>query len=186
MLSTSTSTSNYQFWPEEYVLEKVVFDEHTREVDYTDKPVTENTRVAYPIEYIPNAKIPCVGPHPKNVILLACDAFCVLPHVSKLSLAQTMYHFISGYTALVAGTEDGIKEPQATFSACFGAAFIMLHPTKYAAMLAAKCRNMVQLDGSSTLAGQIWFWKSYQVSIYLENHRCHTFRQPSEDSQLNV
>ncbi|KAI7730950.1 hypothetical protein M8C21_002537 [Ambrosia artemisiifolia] len=123
------------------VMENVVFDEHTREVDYSDKSVTENTRAAYPIEYIPNAKIPCVGPHPKNVILLACDAFGVLPPVSKLSLAQTMYHFISGYTALVAGTEDGIKEPQATFSACFGAAFIMLHPTKYAAMLAEKMKK---------------------------------------------
>ncbi|GMI64900.1 PHOSPHOENOLPYRUVATE CARBOXYKINASE, phosphoenolpyruvate carboxykinase 1 [Hibiscus trionum] len=123
------------------VLENVVFDEHTREVDHSDKSVTENTRAAYPIEYIPNAKIPCVGPHPKNVILLACDAFGVLPPVSKLSLAQTMYHFISGYTALVAGTEDGVKEPQATFSACFGAAFIMLHPTKYAAMLAEKMQK---------------------------------------------
>ncbi|KAL7101589.1 hypothetical protein ACP275_08G063400 [Erythranthe tilingii] len=123
------------------VLENVVFEEHTREVDYSDKSVTENTRAAYPIEYIPNAKIPCVGPHPKNVILLACDAFGVLPPVSKLNLAQTMYHFISGYTALVAGTEEGIKEPQATFSACFGAAFIMLHPTKYAAMLAEKMQK---------------------------------------------
>nr|CAB3501379.1 unnamed protein product [Digitaria exilis] len=111
------------------VLENVVFDERTREVDYADK------------SYIPNAKIPCVGPHPKNVILLACDAFGVLPPVSKLNLAQTMYHFISGYTALVAGTEDGIKEPQATFSACFGAAFLMLHPTKYAAMLAEKMQK---------------------------------------------
>ncbi|XP_078441785.1 phosphoenolpyruvate carboxykinase 1 [Wolffia australiana] len=123
------------------VLENVVFDEHTREVDFGDKSVTENTRAAYPIEYIPNAKLPCVGPHPKNVILLACDAFGVLPPVSKLNLAQTMYHFISGYTALVAGVEDGIKEPQATFSACFGAAFIMLHPTKYAAMLAEKMQT---------------------------------------------
>ncbi|KHN11524.1 Phosphoenolpyruvate carboxykinase [ATP] [Glycine soja] len=123
------------------VLENVVFDEHFREVDYTDKSVTENTRAAYPIDYIPNVKLPCVGPHPKNVILLACDAFGVLPPVSKLSLSQTMYHFISGYTALVAGTEEGIKEPQATFSACFGAAFIMLHPTKYAAMLAEKMQN---------------------------------------------
>uniref|UniRef100_A0A6V7QVR1 phosphoenolpyruvate carboxykinase (ATP) n=1 Tax=Ananas comosus var. bracteatus TaxID=296719 RepID=A0A6V7QVR1_ANACO len=123
------------------VMENVVFDEHTREVDYTDKSVTENTRAAYPIEYIPNAKMPCVGPHPRNVILLACDAFGVLPPVSKLNLPQTMYHFISGYTALVAGTEDGIKEPQATFSACFGAAFIMLHPTRYAAMLAEKMQK---------------------------------------------
>ncbi|KAG5026800.1 hypothetical protein JHK86_022714 [Glycine max] len=123
------------------VLENVVFDEHFREVDYTDKSVTENTRAAYPIEYIPNVKLPCVGPHPKNVILLACDAFGVLPPVSRLNLSQTMYHFISGYTALVAGTEEGIKEPKATFSACFGAAFIMLHPTKYAAMLAEKMQN---------------------------------------------
>ncbi|KAH9756009.1 phosphoenolpyruvate carboxykinase (ATP) [Citrus sinensis] len=123
------------------VLENIVFDEHTREVDYLDKSVTENTRAAYPIEYIPNAKIPCVGPHPKNIILLACDAFGVLPPVSKLSLEQTMYHFISGYTALVAGTEEGVKEPRATFSACFGAAFIMLNPTKYAAMLAEKMQK---------------------------------------------
>ncbi|KAE8706323.1 Phosphoenolpyruvate carboxykinase [Hibiscus syriacus] len=123
------------------VLENVVFDEHTREVDYSDKSVTENTRAAYPIEFIPNVKMPCVGPHPKNVILLACDAFGVLPPVSKLSLAQTMYHFISGYTALVAGTVDGIKEPTATFSACFGAAFLMLHPTRYAAMLAEKMQK---------------------------------------------
>ncbi|KAG6520156.1 hypothetical protein ZIOFF_017193 [Zingiber officinale] len=83
------------------VLENIVFDEHTREVDYSDNSITENTRASYPIEYIPNAKIPCVGPHPKNVILLACDAFGVLPLVSKLTLPQTMYHFISGYTALV-------------------------------------------------------------------------------------
>ena len=88
------------------VLENVVFDEHTREVDYADRSVTENTRASYPIDFIPNAKIPCVGPHPKNVILLACDAFGVLPPVSKLDLAQTMYHFISGYTALVLGTNS--------------------------------------------------------------------------------
>ncbi|KAG6493171.1 hypothetical protein ZIOFF_048148 [Zingiber officinale] len=86
----------------ENVLENVIFDEHTREVDYSDNSITENTRASYPIEYIPNAKIPCAGPHPyKNVILLACDVFGVLPPVSKLTLPQTMYHFISGYTALV-------------------------------------------------------------------------------------
>ncbi|XP_059279553.1 phosphoenolpyruvate carboxykinase (ATP) 1-like [Lycium ferocissimum] len=140
------------------VLENVVFEEHTREVDYADKSVTENTRAAYPIEYIPNAKIPCVGPHPKNVILLACDAFGVLPPVSKLNLAQTMYHFISGYTALVAGTEDGIKEPTATFSACFGAAFIMLHPTKYAAMLAEK---MQKQGATGWLVNTGWSGGSY-------------------------
>ncbi|XP_056852033.1 phosphoenolpyruvate carboxykinase (ATP) 1-like [Raphanus sativus] len=143
------------------VLENVVFDEHTREVDYSDKSVTENTRAAYPIEFIPNPKMPCVGPHPKNVILLACDAFGVLPPVSKLNLAQTMYHFISGYTALVAGTEDGIKEPTATFSACFGAAaFIMLHPTKYAAMLAEKMKTQ---GATGWLVNTGWSGGSYGV-----------------------
>lgn len=140
------------------VVENVVFEEHERKVDYTDKSVTENTRAAYPIEYIKNAKIPCVGPHPKNIILLACDAFGVLPPVSKLTLAQTMYHFISGYTALVAGTEEGIKEPQATFSACFGAAFIMWHPTKYAAMLAEK---MQQHGATAWLVNTGWYGGSY-------------------------
>jgi ATP-dependent phosphoenolpyruvate carboxykinase len=98
------------------VLENVVFDQVTRAVNYSDSSLTENTRCAYPIEYIPNAKVPCVGGHPNNIILLTCDAFGVLPPVSKLSPEQAMYHFISGYTAKIAGTEDGITEPQATFS----------------------------------------------------------------------
>ncbi|KAL4179970.1 hypothetical protein AMTRI_Chr13g89860 [Amborella trichopoda] len=140
------------------LLENIVFDEHTRKVDYSAKSVTENSRASYPIEYIPNAKIPCVGPHPKNVILLACDAFGFLPPVSKLSLAQTMYHFIIGYTDLVAGIEDGIKEPTATFSACFGAAFIMIHPTKYAAMLAEK---MQKHGATGWLVNTSWSRGSY-------------------------
>lgn len=142
------------------VLENVVFDMHTREVDYSEKAITENTRASYPIEYIPNAKIPCVGPHPKNVILLACDAFGVLPPVSKLTLAQTMYHFISGYTALVAGTEEGVVEPKATFSACFGAAFLMLHPAKYAAMLAER---MQKHGATGWLVNTGWSGGSYGV-----------------------
>ncbi|GLC41483.1 hypothetical protein PLESTB_001006800 [Pleodorina starrii] len=120
------------------VLENVDYDPLTRVVDYESQKLTENTRASYPIDYIANAHIPCVGGHPKNVILLACDAFGVLPPVSKLSLEQAMYHFISGYTAKVAGTEVGVKEPSATFSACFGSAFLMLHPYKYATMLAEK------------------------------------------------
>ncbi len=103
--------------------------------------ITENTRAAYPIEFIDNAHTPCLGGHPKNIILLCCDAFGVLPPVSKLTLEQAMYHFISGYTAKVAGTEEGITEPQATFSACFGGAFLMWHPMKYAAMLADKMKQ---------------------------------------------
>ncbi|KAF9169149.1 Protein kinase C-like 1 [Mortierella sp. AD011] len=121
------------------VLENVVLDEDTRMVDYSDCSLTENTRCAYPIEYIPNALIPCISSsHPSNIIMLTCDAFGVLPPVSKLSSAQAMYHFISGFTAKMAGTEDGVTEPEATFSACFGQPFLVLHPTKYATMLAQK------------------------------------------------
>jgi phosphoenolpyruvate carboxykinase (ATP) len=120
------------------VLENVVYDSGTHEVNYDDASITENTRVAYPIEFILRAKIPCVGSHPKNVIFLTCDAFGVLPPVSRLTPAQAMYHFISGYTAKVAGTEMGVTEPAATFSACFGAAFLVWHPAKYAELLSQK------------------------------------------------
>ncbi|KAI3429628.1 hypothetical protein D9Q98_005714 [Chlorella vulgaris] len=120
------------------ILENVVFDEETRHVDYDVSAITENTRASYPIEHIENAKIPCVGGHPKNIIMLCCDAFGVLPPVAKLTKEQAMYYFVSGYTAKVAGTEQGVTEPEATFSACFGSAFLMWHPTKYASMLAEK------------------------------------------------
>ncbi|MCG8450992.1 MAG: phosphoenolpyruvate carboxykinase (ATP) [Pirellulales bacterium] len=123
------------------VLENTVHDPDTREVDYTDVSLTENTRASYPIEFIPNAKIPCVGGHPDNIILLTCDAFGVLPPVSQLTPEQAMYHFISGYTAKVAGTEVGVTEPEATFSACFGAPFLVLHPARYAELLAEKMRQ---------------------------------------------
>lgn len=120
------------------VLENTVQDPATRVVDYNDSRLTENTRCSYPIEFIPNAKLPCVGGHPRNIILLTCDAFGVLPPVSRLTPEQTMYHFISGYTAKVAGTEVGVVEPEATFSACFGAAFLVWHPAVYAEMLSTK------------------------------------------------
>ncbi|KAJ3129174.1 Protein kinase C-like 1 [Physocladia obscura] len=123
------------------VVENVVYNPHTRVIDFTDTSLTENTRVAYPLTYIPNAKVPAIGNHPKNIILLTCDAFGVLPPVSKLTPAQVSYHFISGYTAKVAGTEDGVTEPTATFSSCFGAPFLVWHPTKYAAMLAEKMKE---------------------------------------------
>ena len=123
------------------VLENVGYDRETKVVDYTDISKTENTRCAYPVEFIDNAKIPCVGGHPRNIIFLTCDAFGVLPPVSRLTPGQAMYHFISGYTAKVAGTEVGVTEPEATFSACFGAAFLVWHPTKYAEMLAEKMRK---------------------------------------------
>ncbi len=123
------------------VLENVVYDEASRSVNYNDTSITENTRAAYPIEYIANAKIPATGGHPANIIFLTCDASGVLPPVSKLSPAQAMYHFLSGYTARVAGTEVGVREPQVAFSACFSAAFLVRHPTVYAEMLAAKMQK---------------------------------------------
>ncbi|TDB67985.1 phosphoenolpyruvate carboxykinase (ATP) [Arundinibacter roseus] len=123
------------------VLENVGYNPKTHVVDYDDTSITENTRASYPIEFIPNARIPCVGGHPKNIIFLTCDAYGVLPPVAKLSPSQAMYHFISGYTAKVAGTEMGVTEPQATFSACFGAAFMVWHPNKYAELLAQKIQE---------------------------------------------
>ena len=122
------------------VLENVVLEEdHT--VDFTDTSITQNTRGAYPIEFIRTAKIPCVAGHPTDIIFLTCDAFGVLPPVSFLSPAHAMYHFISGYTAKVAGTEMGVTEPQVTFSPCFGGPFLMWHPSKYAELLAAKMQR---------------------------------------------
>jgi len=123
------------------LLENTRFFPNTREVNYADTSVTENTRVSYPINYIPNAVEPSVGGNPKNIFFLTCDAFGVLPPISKLSPSQAMFHFISGYTAKVAGTEMGITEPKMTFSACFGAPFMPLHPTKYAALLGDKMKK---------------------------------------------
>jgi phosphoenolpyruvate carboxykinase (ATP) len=123
------------------VLENVVYDDETRKVDYDDTSITQNTRASYPLEYIDNAKIPAISDHPDNVIFLTYDAFGIMPPVSKLTPEQAMYHFISGYTAKVAGTEMGVDEPQATFSACFGAAFLVWPPDKYAEMLAEKIRK---------------------------------------------
>ncbi|MBB6610310.1 phosphoenolpyruvate carboxykinase (ATP) [Pontibacter sp. Tf4] len=120
------------------IVENTRFVEGTRTVDYTNSSVTENTRTAYPIYHIDNAVEPSRADIPKNIFFLTADAFGVLPPISRLNASQAMYHFISGYTAKVAGTEVGITEPQTTFSACFGAAFLPLHPTKYAEMLGKK------------------------------------------------
>jgi phosphoenolpyruvate carboxykinase (ATP) len=124
------------------LLENVVYDENTFEVDYTDGTKTENTRVSYPLNFIDNSIYgkgePAVAGHPDTIIFLTCDAYGVLPPVAKLSPEQAMYHFISGYTAKVAGTERGITEPTATFSPCFGGPFLTLHPLKYAELLREK------------------------------------------------
>jgi phosphoenolpyruvate carboxykinase (ATP) len=123
------------------ILENIGFHAGTSTPDYEDSTITENTRVSYPIHHIDNIVTPSVGYDPKNIFFLTADAFGVLPPISRLTPGQAMYHFISGYTAKVAGTEVGVTEPQTTFSACFGKAFLPLHPTKYAEMLGKKMKE---------------------------------------------
>ncbi|MEM0994900.1 MAG: phosphoenolpyruvate carboxykinase (ATP) [Bacteroidota bacterium] len=120
------------------MLENVGFEADECTVDYADSSITQNTRVSYPIYHINNIMYNSRGDLPENIFFLTCDAFGVLPPISKLTKAQAMYHFMSGYTAKIAGTEEGITEPQATFSACFGAPFLPLHPAKYASLLGEK------------------------------------------------
>jgi phosphoenolpyruvate carboxykinase (ATP) len=123
------------------VLENVVLDPATKEVRFADQSITENTRASYPLHYIRNFVEGGRGGHPRNVVFLTADAFGVLPPIARLTPQQAMYYFLSGYTAKVAGTERGVKEPQPTFSACFGAAFLVWHPTKYARMLGDHLRE---------------------------------------------
>ena len=127
------------------LLENVVYDEESLEIDFNDGSKTENTRVSYPLDHIENSisgkGMPSIAGHPKKIIFLTCDAYGVLPPVAKLTSDQAMYHFISGYTAKVAGTERGISEPTATFSPCFGGPFLTLHPLRYAELLKKKMQK---------------------------------------------
>ena len=117
------------------MIENVVFDPETRVCNFDDASKTENTRSAYPLDFIPNASRTGRAGQPKNIIMLTADAFGVMPPIAKLNPAQAMYHFLSGYTAKVAGTEKGVTEPEATFSTCFGAPFLPLHPSIYGDLL---------------------------------------------------
>ncbi|VAW31298.1 Phosphoenolpyruvate carboxykinase [ATP] [hydrothermal vent metagenome] len=164
------------------VLENVVYDKRTHAVDYSNTSLTQNTRAAYPIQFIENAKIPCIGGHPKNVILLTADAFGVLPPVSKLTPEQAMYHFISGYTAKVAGTEVGVTEPQATFSACFGAAFMVWHPSKYAELLAIK---MEENGSSAWLVNTGWTGGPYGIGSRISLKYTRAIIDAIHDGSLN-
>ena len=142
------------------IIENVVMDPDTRELDFFDTSLTENGRVSYSIEQIPNASETGSGGHPANIMMLTCDAFGVLPPINKLSPDQAMYHFLSGYTAKVAGTERGLKEPQATFSTCFGAPFMPRHPTVYAKLLGQK---MAQHGADCWLVNTGWSGGGYGV-----------------------
>ena len=135
------------------LLENVGFNEDGYTINYADDTITQNTRVSYPIYHIDNIMYNSRGDLPHNIFFLTCDAFGVLPPISKLSIEQAMYHFISGYTAKIAGTEEGITEPEATFSACFGAPFLPLHPMAYAELLGEKLRK-----GRNSGDGKITVW----------------------------
>jgi len=163
------------------LLENVVFDAQSREVDYRDTSLTKNTRGSYPIEYIEGARIPCVGAHPSNVIFLTCDAFGVLPPVSRLTPEQAMYHFMSGYTAKVAGTEVGIVDPQTTFSPCFGGPFLAWHPAKYAELLAAK---MKQHDARAWLVNTGWSGGGFGVGARIKLRHTRAIVDAIHDGSL--
>jgi phosphoenolpyruvate carboxykinase (ATP) len=142
------------------VLENVVVDLATRAPDFSSAAFTENTRATYPVDYIPGARLPAVGPHPRSVIFLTADAFGVLPPVAKLTPPLAMYHYISGYTAKVAGTEAGVTTPKATFSPCFGGPFLPLHPMRYAELLGQK---LARHDASCWLVNTGWSGGPYGV-----------------------
>lgn len=161
-LNKDTEPEIYKAIKRGSILENVVYDEDDGEklVNYDDGSKTENTRVSYPIEYIDNFQESMMGGHPENIIFLSADAFGVLPPVSKLTREQAMYYFLSGYTAKVAGTERGVTEPTATFSACFGEAFLPLHPTVYAKLLGEKIEKH---NANVYLVNTGWTGGSYGV-----------------------
>jgi len=140
-LSEETEPEIFRAIKKGSLLENISFKDGTNEVDYRNKSKTENTRVSYPIDYIPNVVCPSFSDNPKNIFFLTCDAYGVLPPIAKLTPGQAAFHFISGYTAKVAGTEAGVNEPVTTFSTCFGAPFMPLHPTHYAEMLSKKMQT---------------------------------------------
>ncbi|HEV3317277.1 MAG TPA: phosphoenolpyruvate carboxykinase (ATP) [Candidatus Angelobacter sp.] len=164
------------------VLENVTLDPVTHTPDYNDDSRTENTRCAYPVDYIEGAVIPGVGTHPKTVIFLTADAFGVLPPISKLNPDQAMYHFLSGYTAKVAGTEAGIKEPQPNFSACFGAPFLPLRPKVYAEMLG---RRIQEHNAQCWLVNTGWFGGPYGTGDRMKLAYTRSMVRASIEGRLN-
>ncbi len=164
------------------VLENVVMHPETRAIDYDSGEITENTRAAYPIEFIQDAVIPGVGGHPNNVIFLTCDAFGVLPPISRLTPDQAMYHFLSGYTAKVAGTEKGVTEPEATFSACFGAPFLPLPPSRYAAMLGERIEKH---NARCWLVNTGWSGGPYGVGKRMNIHHTRAMVEAALSGGLN-
>lgn len=164
------------------ILENVIMDKESRRVDLNDGSLTENTRAAYPITHIPNAVVPSLGGHPKNIVMLTCDAFGVLPPLAKLTPQQAMYHFISGYTAKVAGTERGVTEPQATFSTCFGAPFMALHPSVYAKILGEK---IAEHNVNCWLINTGWSGGPYGVGARIDIHHTRALLKAALSGELD-
>ena len=164
------------------VLENVTLDPDTHVPDYNDDSRTENTRCAYPVDYIEGAVIPGIGGHPKNIIFLTADAFGVLPPISRLNTDQAMYHFLSGYTAKLAGTERGVKEPQPSFSTCFGAPFMPLRPKVYAEMLG---RRMQEHGSQCWLVNTGWFGGPYGVGSRMKLSYTRAMVNAAIEGKLN-
>ena len=165
------------------VLENVVLDDDTREPDYTDTSLTENTRAAYPLENIDNIVVPSVAGHPNTIIFLTADASGTLPPISKLTKEQAMYHFLSGYTSKLAGTERGITEPEATFSACFGSPFLPLSPDKYAQMLGEK---IDQFNTNVFLVNTGWTGGPYGVGSRMKLSYTRAMIHAALEGELNT
>jgi phosphoenolpyruvate carboxykinase (ATP) len=164
------------------LLENVILDEQTRVPDYDDSSLTENTRVAYPVDYIPNCVIPGIGDHPKTVIFLTADAFGVLPPIAKLTYKQAIYHFLSGYTSKVAGTERGVTEPQATFSSCFGQPFLPLPATVYGEML---YERLVKDDVTVYLVNTGWTGGPYGIGERIQIQHTRAMVSAALNGELN-
>ncbi|NNC82573.1 MAG: phosphoenolpyruvate carboxykinase (ATP) [Flavobacteriales bacterium] len=164
------------------LLENIGFKPGTNEPDYTDASITQNTRVSYPIYHIDNIMEPSIGSDPKNIFFLTADAFGALPPISRLTKGQAMYHFISGYTAKVAGTEEGVTEPVAAFSAGFGAPFLPLHPTRYAEMLGSK---MDEFDTKVWLINTGWSGGAYGVGSRIKLKYTRAMITAALEGQLN-
>jgi len=163
------------------ILENVALDPALRSIDLDDAGITENTRASYPLKHIPNIVPSGMAGHPRNVVMLTADAFGVLPPIAKLTPAQAMYHFISGYTAKVAGTEAGVTEPTATFSACFGAPFMACHPSVYAELLAKK---LVQHRTDCWLVNTGWSGGPYGVGARMKIEVTRTLLNAALDGSL--
>jgi phosphoenolpyruvate carboxykinase (ATP) len=165
------------------VLENVLMDPDTRQLDFAGDALTENTRAAYPVQYIPGARVPGIGSHPRNILFLTADAFSVLPPISRLTPAQARFHFLSGYTAKIAGTERGLgKEPQATFSACFGQPFLPLHPTVYDRLLGDK---LTRHGATVWLVNTGWSGGPFGVGKRMNIHHTRAMVQAALDGALD-